>query len=59
MASPPELALAEELIEALQKARYIGISALVMVIWDYSELTSYRLDLMTPNISFFRSSDII
>lgn len=59
MASPPELALAEELIEALQKARYIGISALVMVIWDYSELTSYRLDSMTPNISFFRSSDII
>ena len=44
MASPPELAPIEDLIEALQKGRYLGLSALIMVIWDYSEPTSYMTE---------------
>jgi hypothetical protein len=37
-----------QLIQDLQTADYVGMSAAIMFIWDYGGLTNHIFDRMTP-----------
>ena len=51
--SPLPLELAENLLAGLQKSRYVGLSALVMLVWDHCEPTSCIFEMIVSlNVSF-------
>jgi len=42
------LGVIAQAIQGLQTAYYAGMSVMIMVIWDYGELTNHMFDRMTP-----------